>query len=314
MARPREREMPGRRANRREGEPRQREERFQRLVELSPDAILLHCDGRIAYANPAAAALLGARSAEELLATPLAAIVPAGRSLDPAAPARFVEQRLLRLDGSEVDVEVAAIPTRHDGRAAVEVVARDLTSRKALEEQLRQSQKLEAVGRLAGGIAHDFNNLLTVMLCCSQMLLEEVAEESPLREDLEEIQKTAQKAAALTGQLLAFSRRRAAQLRVVNLNSLLADMDRMLRRLLREDIRLRTVLQADLVPTYADPAQIEQVVVNLAVNARDAMPQGGELRVETANVQLDEAYAAAHPDARPGLYASIAVADTGCGM
>ena len=184
----------------------------------------------------------------------------------------------------------------------------------ALQEQLRQSQKMEAIGRLAGGIAHDFNNFLTVMRGRSQLALMELKEGDPLRESFEAIDNATTKSANLVRQLLAFSRRQVMKMIVLDLNNLLRDLEKMLRRIIGEDIELRTVLADDLGRVKADPGQIEQVVLNLAVNARDAMPQGGKLMIETTNVELDEAYARNHVAVTPGRYVMFSVSDTGVGM
>lgn len=183
-----------------------------------------------------------------------------------------------------------------------------------LQEQLRQSQKMEAIGQLAGGIAHDFNNLLTIMKGHSQLALMNLKEGEPLRGSFEEIEKATTKSANLVRQILAFSRRQVMEMIVLDLNTLLRDLEKMLRRIIGEDIGLLTVLADDLGRVKADPGQIEQVVLNLAVNARDAMPQGGKLTIETANVELDEAYARRHVAVKPGRYVMIAVSDTGVGM
>ncbi len=191
---------------------------------------------------------------------------------------------------------------------------RDVSDQRHLEEQFRQSQKMEAVGQLAGGIAHDFNNLLTAILGNTQLLLRDLPPGDANRQDVEEIRKASERAASLTRQLLAYSRRQMLQPEVLDLNVVVADMDRMLRRLIGEHIALATVLAPDLGRVQADPNQIEQVLVNLAVNARDAMPHGGKLTIETDNVNLDETFAQAHLGAVPGPYAMIAVTDTGTGM
>jgi two-component system cell cycle sensor histidine kinase/response regulator CckA len=197
----------------------------------------------------------------------------------------------------------------------------DITERKrtememaALQEQLRQSQKMEAIGRLAGGIAHDFNNLLTVIRGYGQLLLVEHKEGTSLEGSIEQIKQAADQAADLTRQLLAFSRRQLMEMRVLDLNTVLRNLDKMLRRVLGEDVKLVTLLAEDLGRVKTDPGQMEQVVMNLAVNARDAMPSGGRLTIETANVELDEAYARAHISVPPGRYVMLAVSDTGVGM
>jgi PAS domain S-box-containing protein len=191
----------------------------------------------------------------------------------------------------------------------------NITEHKQLEEQFLQAQKMEAVGRLTGGIAHDFNNLLTAIIGFSEILLHRQLDEGdPLYKPIEEIHKAGQRAASLTRQLLAFSRKQVLQPKVLDLNAVVTDMDKMLPRVISEDIDLVTVLDPDLGPVKADLGQIEQVIVNLAVNARDAMPQGGQLTIETANVELDEAYARRHVDVQPGPYVMLAVSDTGVGM
>jgi PAS domain S-box-containing protein len=197
----------------------------------------------------------------------------------------------------------------------------DITERKraeeentVLQEQLRQSQKMEAVGRLGGGIAHDFNNLLTIIKGYSQLSLLDLKESDPLWGNIQEIQKATQRATDLTRQLLAFSRRQILDLKVLDLNILLRELDKMLRRIIGEDIELVTLLSGDLGRVKIDPGQIEQVILNLAVNSRDAMPSGGKLTIETANVVLDEEYAHAHVAVIPGHYVRLSISDTGVGM
>jgi signal transduction histidine kinase/ActR/RegA family two-component response regulator len=184
----------------------------------------------------------------------------------------------------------------------------------ALQDQFRQSQKMEAIGRLAGGIAHDFNNLLTVIKGYSQLSLMEFKEGDPLKANIEEVQRAADRAAGLTRQLLAFSRRQILEMKVLDLNTILRDLDKMLRRVIGEDIELVTLLADDLGTVKADAGQIEQVVMNLAVNARDAMQKGGKLTIETANVELDENYARNHVAVKSGPYVMLSVSDTGVGM
>jgi PAS domain S-box-containing protein len=183
-----------------------------------------------------------------------------------------------------------------------------------LQEQLRQSQKVEAIGRLAGGIAHDFNNLLTVIKGYSELSRIELKEGDALRGNIDEIQNATERAASLTRQLLAFSRRQVMEMKVLDLNTLLRDLDKMLQRVIGEDIELITLLAEDLGRTKADVGQIEQVIMNLAINAKDAMPSGGKLTIETANVELDESYARSHVDVKQGHYVMFSVNDTGVGM
>jgi signal transduction histidine kinase/ActR/RegA family two-component response regulator len=183
-----------------------------------------------------------------------------------------------------------------------------------LEEELRQAQKMEAVGRLAGGIAHDFNNLLSVIISYTTMLSADVEPGSAIAQDLSEIKKAGERAADLTRQLLAFSRRQVLAPAVVDLNEIIARMDKLLRRVIGEDIELCTIPGLSLGKTKADPGQIEQVIMNLVVNARDAMPQGGKLIIQTANVDLDESYALRNPGVTPGPHVMLSVSDTGIGI
>jgi len=192
--------------------------------------------------------------------------------------------------------------------------AAERRERQALEEQLRQAQKVEAIGRLAGGVAHDFNNLLTVIRGYVDISLAELPPESPVRSDLEEARDAADRAADLTRQLLAFSRRQIIEPRISDLNAIVESSEKLLRRLIGEDIEIAIVLNPHLGRAKVDRAQIEQVIVNLAINARDAMPQGGRLTFETDNVDLDNAYARAHTAVQPGPHVMLAVSDTGQGM
>jgi two-component system, cell cycle sensor histidine kinase and response regulator CckA len=216
--------------------------------------------------------------------------------------------------GAVVDVEVASNAIVFQGQAARLVLASDVSEKKRLEADLLQAQKMDAVGRLAGGVAHDFNNLLGVISGYSQLLGKDLGPEHRGLKRVEEIQKAAERAAGLTRQLLAFSRKQMLEMKVLDLNAIVSDIGTMLHRLIGEDIQLVTKVAADLGSVRADRGQIDQVILNLVVNARDAMPHGGQLQIETANVALDEGYARAHSDVRAGRYVQLAVSDSGEGM
>src|SRR5580658_460407 len=216
--------------------------------------------------------------------------------------------------GRAVDVEMAVHDIQYGGQSAQLAVLMDVTGRREMEEQLRQAQKMEAVGMLAGGVAHDFNNLLTIINGYTQLILNNLKPGDKNRHSAEQVMKAGERAAALTNQLLAFSRRQVLQLKVIDLNQAVTSLGSMLQRLIGEDIELRLELRPELGRVSADPSQLEQVLMNLAVNARDAMPQGGTLTIETANVQLDETYAGRHIAVKPGPYVLLAVSDTGSGM
>jgi two-component system cell cycle sensor histidine kinase/response regulator CckA len=217
--------------------------------------------------------------------------------------------------GTLIDVQIAQHTLDWGGRMSMLVVAQDTTEQKRLQREFIQSQKMEAIGTLAAGVAHDFNNLLTVVNGYCGFVLDRLTPDNPIYEDVKEVNKAGERAATLTRQLLAFSRKQISQPRVLDLNGIVADMDRMLRRLIGEDIELRSVPDPSLLPVKADPGQMEQVIVNLAVNARDAMPRGGKLIIETNNVNIEEAFEAKHPARlKPGPYAMLAVTDTGIGM
>jgi len=216
--------------------------------------------------------------------------------------------------GRLLDIQTAVDPVEYGTRHAELVVLVDVTDRIRLEDQLRQAQKMEAVGMLAGGVAHDFNNLLTIITGYSQLVMNRLQPDDPNRLSIEQIIHASERAAALTQQLLAFSRRQVLQAKVLDVNGLVASLSNMLRRLIGEDVDLRLSLGADLGRVHADPGRLEQILMNLAVNARDAMPKGGTLTLETANVYLDETYSSRHLSAKPGPYILLAVSDTGTGM
>jgi len=276
-------------------------------------------------ANPAMVALLGYAERAELIGLPMTLLLPAGG--DAAAHGEGGDTfavELPRRDGATVWVEVNAQAIRRQGGeiAYYEGIVRNISDRKraeealkASEEKLRQAQKMEAVGRLAGGVAHDFNNLLTAINGFSDLLLMSVAKDDPRRSHLEEIRKAGARAAALTGQLLSFSRKQVLAPRLLDLNGVVKGMETMLRRLIGEDITLVAELDPQLKKVIADPNQMEQVILNLVLNARDAMPEGGELRIVTANRALrEEDRAQAQMEVPAGDYALLSVRDTGTGM
>jgi PAS domain S-box-containing protein len=221
------------------------------------------------------------------------------------------EKEYIRKDGTRVPALVAVASL--DGTQTMSI-SLNLSERKRLEDQVRRSQKMEAIGTLAGGIAHDFNNLLSVILTYTGLILDGLPQGDSTRADLEEVKKAGDRAADLTRQLLAFSRQQMLTPRVLDLNQVVLGMERMLKRLLGADIQLSLLTAQTVGKVHADPGQIEQVILNLVVNARDAMPEGGNLSVETENVELDAEYAAQHIDVAPGPYVMIAVTDTGVGM
>jgi two-component system, cell cycle sensor histidine kinase and response regulator CckA len=301
---------------------RNSEARYRDLFENATDMIAtVDLDARFTAVNRAFAETLG-YDAEELVGKPLTNVVPhewhdeldvaRDDKLDGEAAATVYVHDLVAKDGRHVPVEVASRVIFEDGvPTGIEAICRNLTERQSLEEQLRQSQRLEAIGRLAGGIAHDFNNLLTVISGYSEALLEESADAQP---ELNEIAAAAERATILTRQLLAFSRRQVLQARVVSMNQIADGLTPMLRRLIGEDVELEAFLDPAAGNVFADPSQIEQVLVNLVVNARDAMPNGGKLTISTGTVELDQTYVDQHPEASPGVHAVLAVSDTGIGM
>jgi len=314
-----------------EGELLRSEERYRELVENARDIIYEHdLAGNYTSTNKAGQQLTGYSLEETLKLNMKDTVVP--EYLDKAR-----EMLRLKLAGETVTAYELEILTKGGGRIPVEAntrlvyqngvpvgvqgIARDITDRKRLEqalresaEQLRQSQKLEAIGQLAGGVAHDFNNLLTAINGYSALALRRVGEDHPITPYLEEITKAGDRAANLTRQLLAFGRKQLLQPLALNVNDILGDMIKLLKRLIGEDIQLVTKPGANLKQIKADPGQLEQVLVNLVVNARDAMPRGGIVTIETANTVLDRTYASKHLDAIPGEYVMLAISDTGTGM
>jgi len=298
---------------------------FRSMIEDAPYGIFRAAtDGTLLRANPALKKMLAYEKLDELLKANLDKEIFRNPSdfqrlkelLDSANEFKEVEVGLKRRDGAPITVRCTGrrVKEEHLGVPCFDVFAEDVTERRILERQLQMAGKMEAVGRLSGGIAHDFNNLLGVIIGYSQVLKRRLDAGSALLEHAEEIEKAGQRAASLTRQLLAFSRQQILTPAVLNLNDLVLDMAKMLPRLLGEDIAVSTSLCADLGMVKADQGQLEQVIMNLAVNARDAMPDGGKVRIETANVELDQVYAWQHAGAKPGHYVLLTLTDSGTGI
>ena len=301
------------------------ESNFRSLVTNAPYGICrCDADGILLDVNPAMVAMLGYKSGFDLRGQNLANLYADSKQWFFIADFFRSKQRFNEViaDWKRNDKDNAVVTVRLSGRTIqangspmfFELFAEDVSEHRALEQQLRQSQKMEAIGRLAGGIAHDFNNLLMVISGYSEFLLERLGEDQSLRGPAQEIANAAQRATSLTRQLLAFSRKQMLTPKILDLNEVVSENVKMLTRLIGEDIELVMAPSSNLWPVKADLSQIEQVIVNLAVNARDAMPRGGRLTVETSNVTLDENYARLHAPAAPGDYVMIALSDTGMGM
>lgn len=303
------------------------EQKYRSIFENAVEGIFQSSpEGQFIAVNPAMVKMLGYESAEELIAE--RADISTQHYVDPNRRAEL--QQILTKQGLVVSFEcevyrkdkskiwitenVRAVYDENNSLIYYEGSIENITERKSLEDQLRQSQKLEAIGQLAGGVAHDFNNLLTAITGYSILTLENMSEDNPLYRYVNEVKKAADRAASLTRQLLAFSRKQIMQPKVLNLNSIVSDMDKMLRRLIGENIEFRCVLKEGLGLVKADPGQIEQVIMNLVVNARDSMENGGRLIIETDNVYLNDEYASQHIGVIAGHHVMLAVTDTGTGM
>jgi PAS domain S-box-containing protein len=303
------------------------EERFRGLLESAPDpVVVVNQKGQIVLVNAQAEESFGHRR-EDMLGQPMDILVPerlrekclAYRTMFLKGPQKppggsSLEIYGLRRDGSEfpVEIKLSMLETEEGlwGCAAI----RDLTERRKLEQQFRQAQKMESIGTLAGGIAHDFNNLLTVILSYSSSLSDELPKDSRHQRAAEQVHVAAERGAALTSQMLAFSRKQVFQLRVVNLNDIIRNLLKMLQRIIGEHIQIKTALAEDLSPVKADAGQLEQVLMNLSVNARDAMRNGGKLILETRNVELDDDFVRLHLGSSSGPHTLLTVSDTGMGM
>ncbi len=305
----------------------QMEGRYRGLLEAAPDAmVVVNQSGEIVLLNLQAERRFGYRR-DELVGQKVKNIIPKGfaerliadgtRTAAEALAQQIgtgIELTGRRKDGSDFPIEIMLSPLENAEGILVTAAIRDITERKQLEQMLRQGQKMEAVGQLAGGVAHDFNNLLGVILGYSELLLERGGLDDSQCKDIEEIQKAGVRASLLTRQLLAFSRKQVLQPTVLELNMVVAGAEKLLRRLIGEDIELLVVLNSALGRIKADAGQLEQIIMNLAVNARDAMPPGGKLTIETSNVEIDSEFTGLHPATRPGPHVMLSVTDTGCGM
>jgi len=295
------------------------EERYRLLFENSPLAIwLVDIDSlKLLTVNQAGIEIFGYTRAEFLALTAADLLAPEERprvresfSTLTDEGARHANWHSKKKDGSTLEIALTAQNFLLDGRSVRLCIGQDLSERNRLEAQLAQSRKMEAIGILAGGVAHDFNNLLSIMVTYTAFTLEALPPGDPLRSDIEQVAQAGERATALTHQLLAFSRRQILEPKILNLNATLAGLEPMLRRLLAETIEIVLVTEPSLGSVSADPGQVEQVIMNLVVNARDAMPDGGELTIETANVSLEER----HSSFTPGQYVRLSVSDTGLGM
>src|SRR5579871_2564646 len=305
-------------------ELRRSEANFRSLVTNAPYGIC-SCDssGKILDANPAFVELLGTNSVDEVVGQHIYSLYADNEQwfdladhLRSSSPFSGLNAEWKRKDEMTTVVRVSGRSVTNGRKEGIvfEIFAEDVTERRALEQQLRQSQKMEAVGRLAGGIAHDFNNLLMVISGYSEFLLERLGAEPHLRGPAQEIASAAERASSLTRQLLAFSRKQMLAPRIVNLNDIATENFKMLNRMIGEDIDLVTIPGKNLWPVRADSGQIEQVIMNLAINARDAMPTGGKLTIETQNVTLTDEDARVHAPLKPGDYVMLCITDTGVGM
>ena len=288
----------------------------EQLLDLVPDAVLgVEADGRIALVNRRAEKLFGFMR-DQLQGKSLGAVIPL--RLDETDRRGHLLAR--RRDGSQFPAEISRGPAELEGRSLELLVVRDISTRpggereQALQRQLDRARRLESVGQLAGGIAHDFNNLLGVIMNYAEFVASEVEAGSQAQQDVVEIRRAAERAAALTRQLLIYSRREIAKPEILYLREIVSDLENLLHRALGERIDLETRFGPERMPVEIDPGQFEQVLVNLAVNARDAMPEGGRLLVEIERAEIDEEYAYMHPDIEPGAYARLKVSDTGVGM
>jgi len=300
------------------------EQRYRHVVDLIQDGIWIHVDGRIIFANPYAVRMFGATSADELIGRPVMslfhpddcnrAIERTRLVVEERQPLPLTDMKIVRLDGQTIIAEVHGMPFVQGGSVHVIASGRDVTAQRGAEMQLRQAQKMEAVGQLTGGIAHDFNNLLAVIIGNLQLLDKPLRENIRLHGRVKLGLEAARSGAELTRRLLAFARRQRLEPKLVQANDLLSQMVPLMERTLGEAVRIRVRLSDDPWLTNVDPSQLESAILNLAINARDAMADGGEISIVTENIMLDGHYTATHPHVSPGRYVKIAVTDNGTGM
>jgi len=310
---------------------RESEEKYRTLYDSSRDAIMiLSTDKVFLNGNPACVKMFGCRDEDEFISLTPTALSPEYQmdgalsveksqkmiSIAMEQGSHFFEWKHKRVNGEEFYARVLLASIKLSGKKILQATVRDITEHKKLEAQLRQSQKMEAIGILAGGVAHDFNNILTTIIGNAELALMNVIKDKSLRKGIKEIKKAGERAVSLTRQLLAFSRKQIVQPKILDINELLTDMEKMLGRLIGEDIEMLTIPAPALWQVEIDPGQIEQVIMNLAINAKDAMPCGGKLTIETANADLDENYSHEHgiEEKKSGRYVMLAVSDTGIGM
>ena len=298
------------------------ENRYRQVVDLIQAGFWVHLDGKVVFANPYAVRMFGAKSIDDMTGRDAMSLVhpddlPLARErtrmmLEGSGGAPLAELRMVRLDGRVITAEVQALALRQEGKVHIMATGRDVTAQREAEALLHQAQKMEAVGQLTGGVAHDFNNLLTVVIGNLDLATERV--DGTMRPVLESALQAAERGASLVHRLLAFSRRQALNPQEIDVNALVSGAEELLRRTLGDDIEIEMKPRSGLWPAFADKSQVENALLNLAINARDAMPAGGKLTIETANVHLDEDYAARNLEVVSGDYVLMAVSDTGVGM
>lgn len=300
------------------------EQKFRILVDEAPECIFIQTEGKFAYVNQTAVKTFGAESKENLIGKPVIERFPLEFQEQvrnrmqilnvQRMPVPLAEESLLKLDGSRIFADISAIPFEFEEKNGALVFVRETTQKKRLEEELLQSKKMESIGRLAGGVAHDFNNLLTVIMSYTSLASRITADNEKLSAYLENIKTASDRAAKLTNQLLAFARKQIIAPHNLSLNEEIRKIHGLLTRLIGEDIEIKLFLHQELWTIKADEGQIEQILINLAANARDAMPKGGTLTIETDNVFLDESYTSRHRDVSTGEYVQLSVSDNGNGM